>query len=228
MRLHKARKSEAFGTVTDWNISSIRDAGLEAVVSTLYSDALPYHNFAHAQDTLAAAETIIRHCMREGIRVDPLVVYYGLLFHDAGYHENHRRFGFASKEAYSADLAARHLRARKVPPALVKKVVAAIMSTHRDGTFVTAEQKAVRAADLSGLAADYPRFRTNTLRLKEEFDRLNGTDTPWSEWIRKVTETISFYLAQEIRLTSYFANPQGESAFHAAVSANLAELQKEA
>ena len=213
--------------MTDWTISSIRDPKLEAAVNTLYSDKLPYHNFAHALDTLAAAETIIRHCMAEGIRVDPRVVYYSLLFHDAGYHENHRQLGFPSKEAYSADLAARHLRARRVAPATVEKVTAAILSTHRDGTFTTTEQKAVRAADLSGLAADYPRFRANTLRLKEEFDLLNGTDTPWRDWIDKATETISFYLKQDIRLTSYFANSTGESAFHRAVRDNLATLQKE-
>jgi predicted metal-dependent HD superfamily phosphohydrolase len=213
--------------VNEWEIASIRECDLEAEAATLYSAALPYHNFQHVLTTLAAAEKIIRRCVVEDIRVDWHVVYYALLFHDAGYHEDHQKLGHVSKEAYSAELARDCLARRKILARVIKKVVAAILSTHRDARFVTAEQKAVRAADLSGLAAEYPTFRDNTARLKQEYEMLTGVSMAWSDWAQRVIETVRHYLRQEIRLTSYFVNDHGESAFHVSAEANLRRLQRE-
>ena len=85
----------------------------------------------------------------------------------------------------------------------------------------------MRAADLSGLAAEYAVFKANTWRLKEEYELLNSHKLNWRHWMQRVNETVGFYLSQEIGLTSYFVNPQGESAFHAAVRSNLRRLQDE-
>ncbi len=213
--------------VTAWTFATMRDPPLEAEAAALYSD-LPYHNFAHVEATLAAADVIIGHCREEGIRVEPQVVYYALLFHDAGYQHDHRKRGFESKEAYSAALATQCLSARGIPPRTVRKVADAILSTQRDAPFLTAEQKAVRAADLSGLAADYPVFLENTRRLHREHEMLHGQPMEWREWVRRATELIGFYQAQQIRLTSYFCDTGGESRFHRAVKENLARLQTEA
>lgn len=211
-----------------WNFAALRDADLESEVAALYNPALPYHNFEHALTTLVSAETILGRCVSEGIRVDPQVVYLALLFHDAGYHEDHRAKGFDSKEAYSADLAQRSLMRRRTTSRVIGKVVAAVMSTMRDATFVTAEQKVVRAADLSGLAADYDTFFDNTRRLWEEYELLCGTRPAWPDWVRATNEIVHHYLSQEIRLTSYFSNASGESVFHTRARANLQRLQQEA
>ena len=200
---------------------------MEAIVEGLYDPALPYHNYNHALDTLAAAENIILRCMSEGIRVDPQVIYYALLFHDAGYHENHVALGHESKEAYSAQLAEDHLNNAGVRPAIVRKVSAGIMSTHRYGSFVTADQKAIRAADLSGLAAPFEIFRKNTVALKDEYELLSGKTVEWTTWLTQITATIGFYLSQEIRLTSYFCDETGESAYHRAARDNLTRLLNE-
>jgi predicted metal-dependent HD superfamily phosphohydrolase len=213
--------------VSGWTISAVRDVELEAAIERLYSSALPYHNFGHALDTLDAADTIISHCKEEGIRVDAQVVYYALLLHDAGFHEDHDTLGYESKEAYSAQLAADLLNQHGVYDKTIEKVSAAILSTHRDGKFFSAEQKAVRAADLSGLAGDYETFRNNSKNLKSEYELLSGKSLTWGEWIDKAAETIRFYLSQEIRLTSYFSNENGESAFHLAVRRNLDQLLEE-
>lgn len=213
--------------MTAWKIESIRDRDLEADAASLYSDALPYHNFTHALSTIKSAERIIRRCMAEGIRVDPQVVYYALLFHDAGYHENHRSLGYASKEEYSVDLARKCLRERKIQTQTIKKVAGAILSTQRDARFVTAEQKAVRAADLAGLAADYRTFRENARKLKDEHEMLFGQRVAWCDWVARVADTVRFYLAQEIRLTSYYSDESGESAFHHAAQENVRRLVAE-
>jgi predicted metal-dependent HD superfamily phosphohydrolase len=226
-RSNREQPKTTAGPVSDWSIASIREGDLEAEAAALYSAELPYHNFEHILITFESAERIIRHCIDEGVRVDAKIVYYALLFHDAGYHENHIARGFATKEAYSAELARAALLRRQVPTTVIGKVVAAILSTERDASFVSAEQKAVRAADLSGLAADYAVFLDNTERLKQEFDLSRGASSTWAEWLPRVKETVEHYLAQEIRLTSYFCNGDGESEFHRAARDNLARLQQE-
>ncbi len=205
-------------------IAALRDPDLENEVAALYSTALAYHNFEHALDTLDAADDIVQKCIDEGIRVDAQVVYYALLFHDAGFVDDHGALGFATKEAYSADLAAARLARRDIARNTIDKVVAAILSTHKDANFITAEQKAVRAADLSGLAADYERFARNSANLKAEYEMLNGKQLDWPQWVDNVSATIRFYLSQEIRLTTYFSDGEGRSRFHNAVRSNLDRL----
>ena len=209
-------------------ITALRDPDLETEVADLYSPELAYHNFQHALDTLEAADNITQKCIDEGIRVDPEVVYFALLFHDAGFLEDHHALGFDTKEAYAADLAAVSLTRRGIARNTIGKVVAAILSTHKDASFVTAEQKAVRAADLSGLAADYERFRRNSANLKAEYEMFHDRQLDWPKWVDNVSATVRFYLSQEIRLTSYFSDGEGRSRFHNAVRANLDRLIAEA
>lgn len=209
-------------------IAALRDPDLESEVAGLYSTELAYHNFEHALETLNAADEIVQKCIDEGIRVDAQIVYYALLFHDAGFLDDHHALGFATKEAYSADLAATHLARRQVARNTIDKVVAAILSTHKDASFITAEQKAVRAADLSGLAADYERFARNSANLKAEYELLNGKHLDWPKWVENASATIRFYLSQEIRLTTYFSDGEGRSRFHNAVQKNLDRLIAEA
>jgi predicted metal-dependent HD superfamily phosphohydrolase len=204
-----------------------RNPELEARAAALYSDALPYHNFLHVRDTLRAAEIILGRCRAENIRADSDVVYYALLFHDARYHDDHVARGYRSKEAYSAALAAEALGDIGVAPAKIRKCTAAILATERDGTFVSAEQKAVRAADLSGMAAEYPEFLQHSLKLKREYELLHGAQLSWIDWQRISAEVLRHYLSQEIRLTSYFHNEWGESTFHARVRSNLERLMQE-
>lgn len=205
-----------------------RVPSLERRAASLYRADLPYHNFGHAMETIANGRKIVRRCREEGIRIDEAVVYYALLFHDAGYHEDHLARGFETKETYSAHLAARALADLHIPAKVIDKVTAAILSTARYGAFRTAEQKAVRAADLAGLAAAYPVFRANTEKLRREHELLTGERVEWRDWVAGVSEVIGFYLSQEIRLTSYFTDTDGESVFHRRARANLERLRNEA
>ena len=206
---------------------TIRNPEIEAEARGLYSPALPYHNFDHIEDTLAAAATIVARCREENIRIDVEVVYYALLFHDAGYQDDHAARGFASKERYSAALAEPILRRYSVNALQVEKTLGAILATERDALSVSAEQKAVRAADLSGLAADYPRFLQSSLRLKREHEFLYGQALSWAQWQTNSRNVLGHYLTQEIRLTSYYHDGSGESSFHKAVRGNLERLLAE-
>jgi hypothetical protein len=182
---------------------------------------MPYHSFDHVLGTLAAGAMLVERCLKEGVPINCEAVYYALLFHDAGYHENHISMGFASKEEYSAHLAVQSLRAEAIPEDTINSVVAAILSTQRDAQFISNEEKAVRAADLAGLASDYATFRSNVEKLHQECQMLTGRKLAWDEWKTSVKETISFYLSQEIRLT------QPDFLFYAKANQNLSRLLSE-
>ena len=184
-------------------------------------------NFQHANDTIVAAEHITKRCVEDGIRVNHRVIYLALLFHDAGFVEDHVPRGFESKEAYSADLATARLRQHGVPTRTIEKVAAAILSTHIDANFVTVEQQAVRAAELSGLGTDYETFWRNTANLKTEHELFYATTLSWSESVGNASRTVRFYLSQEIGLTSYFITKLCEPAFHQVVRGNLERLLDE-
>jgi predicted metal-dependent HD superfamily phosphohydrolase len=204
-----------------------RDPALEAEVMALYGPSLPYHNFSHAMDTLCAAEKILEHCREDSVPVDEQIVYLALLFHDAGYHEDPTRFGCATKEEYSALLAAEVLLRRGIDAQTVDRVAEAILATHRDALFRSNEQKVVRAADLSGLAADYPVFRLNSENLKAEWEMLRGRPISWREWISDTQQVIRFFLSQDIRLTRHYLNEAGGSDFHHRAEDNVRRLYDE-
>jgi len=210
---------------SSWNIGDFRDPVIEQAARPLYDAGLPYHNFNHALEATANGGKLVNRCNDEGIRIDARVVYYALLFHDAGYHEDPLSHGFSSREAYAAHLAEVALREHAVPNTVIELVVAAIESTHADADFATAEQKAVRAADLMGMAADYSVFRRNAERLKTEHEMLSGATVSWSDWVARVSNVIEIYLQQEIRLTTDFYNLTGESWFHSRVRRNLEKLR---
>jgi HD superfamily phosphodiesterase len=199
----------------------IRKPHLEQVAAELYSDQMPYHNFNHVLRTLAAGEVLVERCLKERIPIDGEVVYYAILFHDAGYYEDHINKGFTTKEEYSAHLAAQCLRAEDIPEDTIKRVVAAILSTERDAQFTSNEEKAVRVADLAGLASDYKTFRSDVEKLCQEDEMLTGRKVAWDEWKTSIEETIRFYLRQEIRLT------QPDALFYAQANQNLSRLLSE-
>lgn len=198
---------------------------IKQAAAALYSSTLPYHNFSHALEVVKAAEHILNECRSEGVQVDGDVVLLAALFHDAGFHEDHGRMGFASKEAYAAELARRELGSRGLPPQFVDQVCEAILSTHRDGICRSNEAKAVRAADLSGLAADYNVFKRNSVRLKAEHELLSQARVPWPEWRERAIEHVELFLRQDLALTRDYFDAKGQSVFHRLTRENLRRLQ---
>jgi len=120
-----------------------------------YYSEIPYHNFEHALHVAKKSEEIAEQCEKEGISISKKVIFYAALFHDAGYAEKSE---FQSKEEYSAYLAGKALETLGVDKETIIKVKQAIIATHQLATFGTPEEKIVRTADLSGLAASYEEF----------------------------------------------------------------------
>ena len=111
---------------------AMHDKVIEQRASAMYRSKLPYHNFGHAITVTRYAERIVEKCKREGVPLDEKVVYYALIFHDAGYHEDHLALGFETKEAYSAHLSEHALRDYGVDEETINKVKIAILATHVD------------------------------------------------------------------------------------------------
>lgn len=206
-------------------VPDMRDKELEKTASRYYSPKLPYHNFGHVVTVIRESERMLERCRDEGIKVDEAVVYYALLFHDAGYYEDHTALGFDSKEAYSAALSEQVLKGRGVDQETVEKVKTAIMSTHMEAKCTCMEDRIVRAADLSELAADYSVFKRNTLNLKKELEISSNREVSWDEWKQLAVNTVELFLREEMKVTSDYCDETGESVFHKKARANLNTLQ---
>ena len=202
----------------------MRDEKLEKIAARLYDPKLQYHNFDHIRFVLGEGEKIVAKCKKEGVPVNEAVIYYAILFHDAGFLDNHVAKGFDSKEAYSADLAVKALQGNGIDNEMVRKVRAAILATHVDAVCKSNEDKAVRAADLAGLAADYDFFKRNTIDLKNEYEMMSGKKITWGEWKTMASERVELFLREELKLTSDYFNEQGESRFHVNTRANIKKL----
>ena len=206
---------------------TMRDSDLEQAASEYYSPNLPYHNFGHALSAAMTGLQIAKDCRLENIPIDEAIVYCALLFHDAGYHQDHEKMGFDTKEALSAHIARDVLEKKSQPTGFIEKVEKAILCTTRDARCTTTEENAVRAADLSGLAAEYTVFRSNTVLLKQEFEILHGQEVGWEQWIERATTIIGGYLSQELRLTQFYSGQPGHSPFHKKIQQNLLQLNAE-
>ena len=204
-----------------------RQYGLEKQVQELYDPALPYHNFNHILNTLEFAENIVKDCLNQNISINSEIVYLAVLFHDAGYYENHTSLGFETKEAYSAELAGKILSQYRYSESDIDRIKEAILSTEKNATFETPEQKAVRAADLAGMADSYSFFLINNLRLKAEYELLNNSILSWDSWKKASTSLVEEFVSSEICLTDYFQKRGETSPFEDAVRKNLTELSLE-
>jgi predicted metal-dependent HD superfamily phosphohydrolase len=193
----------------------------------LYDAALPYHNFRHALSVAAEGDRIVDRCRAAGIAIDADVVHYACLLHDAGYRDNHTARGFESKEAYSAHLAADVLGRCGVDAGTVAAVREAILSTHCDARCATLEARAVRAADLSGLAAEYASFRDDALKLKREHELMTGEQVSWESWRQEACDRIAAFLRERLDMTPADVDPGGESALVVRARANMRRLLDE-
>ncbi|NKB36527.1 MAG: HD domain-containing protein [Gammaproteobacteria bacterium] len=200
---------------------AMQDKTLEKIAAALYEPKLPYHNFGHAITVTRFSAQLIEQCCRENVPLDEKVVYYALLFHDAGYQHDHHALGFDSKEAYSADLSEHALRDYGVDVDVINKVKKAILATHIDGTCESNEDKAVRASDLSGLAAGYDVFKANAIKLREEQEMMSGQSPDWSTYTASVRDTVRLFLREELELTSDYFDENNNSVFHTKVEENI-------
>jgi len=204
-----------------------RDSNLEKIAEAYYDSRLHYHNFQHILNTLAFGSKILIDCQSEHVTLRKDIVYLAILFHDAGYSEDHTRLGFETKERYSANLAENVLVTENYPPTEIKAVKEAIVSTERNATFKTTEQQAVRAADLLGMAASYDIFLLNSVKLKKEHEYLSNSRISWDAWKKATIDVVRDFITHDIPLIRYFKKSNSSSQFSIAVEKNLERFAAE-
>ena len=190
-------------------------------IMSLYSTTLAYHNFNHIIDVLLAAKKIMEDCASENINVDEKIVNIAILFHDAGYQENHTSLGFSTKESYSAFLAKEFLKEKNFETNTIDQIQSAILATEKNGRFIKAESKVVRAADLFGLSSQYNVFLKNAFKIKAEYELLTGKSVDWDEWKLATIKLLRQFVSREIELTDFFSSRNGHSQFYKLVNMNL-------
>jgi len=203
------------------------DEALMKEAESLYDPSLTYHNFNHIHYVFAAADRIIERCRKNNVELDDDVVYLALLLHDAGFIEDHTAHGFDSKEAYSAHLAEGILSRHGYDAEVINKVKQAIASTHCDGRCSSNEDKVVKGADLSGLADSYHVFLDNAIKLKNEYEMMNGQTLDWQVWKDMAIDRLQLFLVDDMELTSDDYDEQGESLFQRAVTENIDRFRNE-
>ena len=206
---------------------AVIDPQIEQEARRYYDPELPYHNFGHVQRTLADAEQLLIPFREQGVPVDEAVVRYALLFHDAGYREDHTALGYPSKEAYSAAIAREHLSRHGMPESFIERVERAILATEHQARGETLEERIVRAADLYQLAADYAVFRENSERLRQEAALLSGREQSDGEWRERVERIVGSYAAEDLDLGPYFRDRGSGDSFPERIRENLRRYLEE-
>jgi predicted metal-dependent HD superfamily phosphohydrolase len=198
---------------------------VEEISARHYDARLPYHNFDHALEVLERARVLLDSLEAAAIPVDRQVVRLAVLFHDAGYADDHRHLGHDSKEAYSATLAREAMRRHGAPEDQILAVINAILCTSRDGRCQTIEENVVRAADLGGLGGEYEVFHRGSINLWREGAYLTGRETPWPIWVEASIPQIRAFARPTLALpVPGFSGGRTYPEFLAQVEANIARL----
>jgi len=172
----------------------------------------PYHNFGHA---LNVWEKIIEFLNR-GIKANEELLYWSALLHDAGYGQDFKKLGFISNEHMHAQIAFDFLLNLGKDPQFCQKVAETILATNPHIYPQTTEQKLLRAADLSGLAADFSHYREFYEKIKAEFPAPDDL-----AFFRGNLLAITPYFWPMIRLTDNYYNQTGASDWHSRVANNI-------
>jgi predicted metal-dependent HD superfamily phosphohydrolase len=201
--------------------TKIRNLSLEKTAHKFYSDQLAFHNFTHVEATIRFADQIINFYENRNPPIDCEIVYCALLFHDAGYVDNHTSLQFKSKESYSASIAKTILSQYEIPKNRIEKICSAILSTEKFAYCHTREESIVRGADLTAMAALYPDFLKMSIKIKEEQEFFSQSQIPWANWVKGSAEMLSHYLKESITLGQIFTPINGSTLFKSRLLRNI-------
>ena len=134
---------------------------------------LPYHNYDdHVMRAKGYFNQIAEGLREKDVDVDILAGIVALDYHDAGFDVPVSEHGLPTKEAYSADIAAKDLEFLRIRDDVIEVVYDAILTTHVSAVPKTNTEKAVRLADIGNVFADEDEFLRNFILLIREAHEL--------------------------------------------------------
>lgn len=149
-----------------------------------YDPAFVYHNLAHTEKVVAAADELAQHYKLSPR--DRFVVIAAAWFHDTGYFvdsTNHERKG--------ADLADEFLAAQGVAQPEREAIRNCILATHMPQLPRNLLEEIVCDADLFHLGTEA--FSENNKNMRREWELRSGTKVPKSEWRRKTIHLMEIH-----------------------------------
>lgn len=165
---------------------------------------LPYHNYDdHVVRAKGYFEQIVNGLNEKDVEIDVLAGIVALDYHDAGFYVPVSEHGFPTKEAYSADIAAKDLESLHIVADEIEIVYNAILATQFNVLPKTNTEKAVRLADVGNVFADEEEFFRNFVLLLREAHELGQ---PIAETIddhaRRTTGFLETYIMPAPKFTA--------------------------
>lgn len=175
-----------------------------------YSDRLPYHNWSHAVAVMEEVDKLSERLSRRTRRLARGALHIAAAWHDAGFHEDHTKLGFETKEHYSAALAEHYLKAQGADDSTRKVVRVAIL-----GTIHSAERPSINAvilhrADVANIGDTYKNFLAANIKLWHEHSLLNGTPVSWADHQRSSARFVEFSAQESLRELPRLGEPIGQ------------------
>lgn len=157
-----------------------RDLALPA--QAFYSDIMEHHNWQHGLATAQESVALAGLWSPPGSDGQLEIAAVAGAWHDAGYHEDHRALGFATKEEYSDRLATEFLTAQGAPQALIDGVSEAIVATTHGVPRTSPLEATVHMADVVNIGRDYGTFLRVSARMFAEAQVFSGNTTDYHKW----------------------------------------------
>ena len=133
-----------------------------------YSDVLPYHNWAHAQDVMSSVAALVIKSSRPEITEKGPLLVIAAAWHDADFHLQDNIAVFATKEERSAKLAIRSLPelSQEDKNLLYSGIIDTTVSkSHKENLF----GEALHAADLGYFASEQEHFMERLVLMRKEW-----------------------------------------------------------
>lgn len=157
-----------------------------------YSDRLPYHNWSHAAAVMEKVDELSERVGRRTRRLARGALHVAAAWHDAGFHEDHTRKGYETKEHYSAALAERYLKAQKVDEACRKIVRVAILGTIHGVERTNINALILHRADVANIGDTYENFLEANVKLWHEHGIMNGVPVSWTDHQQSSVRFVDF------------------------------------
>jgi hypothetical protein len=211
---------------------------LETHAQPHYSDALPFHNWAHALAVADESLSIAARAAQHGLALDTAVMIPAALNHDAGFFLNPGvDHTFASKELYSANVVHDDLTLLRAPERAATHAAQIVASTQKGVACASPEAKAVRQADLANVSSNNPlAFLNGTYRLYAESKMLAGQrllklsvdpEAIIKDFVKFAAisyEILSAYNQEDISLGDFDRDKNGVSIFQKQAAKNIERL----
>lgn len=193
-----------------------------------YTYDLEYHNWGHAKAVMEGVDELVERAAHRDIKLARNALQVAAAWHDAGFHEDHTRFGFPTKEHYSAFLLNEYLADKPVSDEDKQLMNDAILGTIHNATRASLDTLALHRADIANIGGPYPLFLKNNIALWKEQAYFTGTLPVWSKSVASLRGFVEGLIKEAEIEMPRLGEPIGENdSFDVQALQNVERLEQE-